>query len=174
MNNLLKRWSLVSVCVLTLISSCTQSSGKKQIVGEFFKLREAGNTEKAWEMLSESSRKVFTEKEFNEYCFIYKVSETLGTKKEGEYFKIRYNFYDKKFKKDSQELYTFYIRENVENLKVVKGGIAFPYIGYLALRQAIEKGKMDDVKVALKKMLKVDNTNPDILKSAQDMDVSGN
>ena len=174
MIHLLKKWSLVSVCVLTLISSCTKSSDdEQQKIAEFLKLRESGNTAEVWKILSDKSREVFSYKEFEEYCFIYKVSETLEIKKTGDYFTVRYNFYDKKFKKDSQELYTFYIRENIEHIRIGETGIIFPYTGYLSLRRAVEKGDMKEVDNALKKMIKDDSSNPDVLKSVKDMGSSG-
>ena len=148
MIHLLKRWSLVSVSVLTLISfSCTENSSDEspehKTVRKFFELRETGNTGEAWKILSEKSRRIFSKKEFKEYAFIYKVSDIIGIKENKDYFQVRYNYYDKKYKKNSDELYTFYITENVENLKVGKTGIIFPYTGYFALRKAIEKKRYE-------------------------------
>jgi hypothetical protein len=166
----------VSVCVLTLISvSCSKTGENTDLekVTNFFKFRESGNTEKAWTMLSQSSRTAFSREQFDRYCFVFKVSEVTEIKKQGDYFKVTYNFYDKKYKKDSQELYTFYITENVENIKVGKNGIIYPFPGYLTLRKAVEKGDLKQVGSAIRKMLKVDSSNPDVLKSAEDMGISG-
>jgi len=176
MVHLLKRWSLVSIFALILISSsCIRSGSQKdperEKIDKFFEIREAGNTVEAWEMLSEESRKVFSEKEFKEYCFIYKVSEIIDVKKDVGYYKVKYNFYDKKYKKDSNELYTFYIRDNVENLKIDKTGIVFPYTGYLFLRKAVEKKDMNDIDTTVKKMLQIDRSNPDVIKSAEKMGI---
>ena len=176
MIHLLKRWSLASVFVLTLISfSCTENgsdvSPEHKAVRKFFELREAGNTGEAWKMLSEKSRRIFSRKEFDEYAFIYKVSEIIDIKESDGYFKVSYNYYDKKYKKNSEELYTFYITENVENLKVEQTGIIFPYTGYFALRKAIEKKDMNEVNAVVKKMLQVDSGNPDVVKSAEQMGV---
>lgn len=174
MVHLLKRWSLASIFALILISSSCIGSGlekdsDREKIDHFFEMREAGNTSDAWKMLSKGSRKVFSEKEFEEYCFIYKVSEIIDVSKDAGYYKVKYSFYDKKFKKNSNELYTFYIRDNVENLKVDKTGIVFPYTGYLFLRKAVEKRDMKDIGVTVRKMLQIDRSNPDVIKSAEKM-----
>ena len=161
--------------LILISSSCIRSGSVKDAerekIDHFFEMREAGNTVEAWKMLSEKSRKVFSKKEFKGYCFIYKVSEIIDVKKGTGYYKVKYNFYDKKYKKNSNELYTFYIRDNVENLKVDKTGIVFPYTGYLFLRKAVEKRDMNDVGATVKKMLQIDRFNPDVIKSAERMGI---
>jgi len=158
-------------------SSCIRFSSDEDLeqekIKQFFEMRVAGNTEKTWNMLSNESRSVFSVEEFKEYSFIYKVSEIIEITKGKDHFEVKYYYYDKKYKKDSDELYTFYITENIENLKIDKTGIVFPYTGYTSLRKGIEKGDMEKVGVAIRKMLKIDHNNPDVLKSAKDMGVSG-
>jgi len=159
-----------------LTSSCirfgSDEDPEQGEIRQFFEMREAGNTEKAWNMLSDQSRSFFSVKEFEEYSFVYKVSEIIEITKGEEHFKVRYYYYDKKYKKDSDELYTFYITENIENLKIDKTGIIFPYTGYTDLRKGIEKGDMNQVGTAVRKMLKIDHNNPDVLKSAKNMGVT--
>ena len=176
MVRLLKRWSLVSIFALILISSSCIRSGsvkgaEREKINQFFQMRKAGNTVDAWKMLSKESKKIFSEKEFKEYCFVYKVSETVEVNENDGYYKVKYNFYDKKYKKNSNELYTFYIRDNVENLKVDKTGIVFPYTGYLFLRKAVEKKDMNDIDATIRKMLQIDRSNPDVIKSAEKMSI---
>jgi hypothetical protein len=166
----------VSIFALILISSSCIRSGsvnnaEREKIDKFFEMRESGNTVEAWKMLSDKSRKIFLEKDFKEYCFIYKVSEIIDVNERDGYYKVKYNFYDKKYKKNSNELYTFYIRDNVENLKVDKTGIVFPYTGYLFLRKAVEKRDMNDIDATVKKMLQIDRSNPDVIKSAEKMGI---
>jgi hypothetical protein len=136
----------------------------------FIELRKEGDTAQAYRMLSEKSRRYFTFDDFDDYCFIYRIIDVKSLKKEGEgYYEAVYTYYDKRFKKGSGELYTFYITENIENIKTDETGLLFPHTGFIALRENIEKRDTESAEQTVKTMLSIDPENPDVLKSAEQM-----
>lgn len=151
-----------------MLVSC---SGKepKSAVEEFMNARKEGSTKAAYGMLDEKSRSVFSEKEFEEYCFIYRISEFEIAPAENGYIGISYKFFDKKFKKGSDELYTYYITDNIERIKVVKGKIIFPHVAFVAMRKAIEDKDIEKAKHFSDVMLDIDPENPDVLETAVKM-----
>ena len=156
----------VSVLLCLIFAACggkkAESDPNSSIIREFFEARVAGNTDAAYSLLSESTKKLYSEAQFKEYCFIYKVVEFKIAAEKGGYIPVNYTFYDKKYKKESTELYTFYITENVENLRVENGRIVFPHVGFIALRQAIEAHETGKAEAAAKSMSVLDRENPDV------------
>lgn len=146
-----------------------ETDPNSRVVKEFFEARVAGNAEAAYGLLSESTKKLYTEAQFREYCFIYKVAEFgIEAEKEG-YIPVKYTFYDKKYKKDSTELHTYYITDNIENLRVENGRILFPHVGFISLRQAIEARDTAKAEAAVKSMRNLDPENPDVADTADKM-----
>ncbi|MBO4699246.1 hypothetical protein J5690_06510 [bacterium] len=131
--------------------------------------RVEGNAKKAYRMLDENTRKIFSEKDFEEYCFVFKPSEFEVSGAENGYVKISYTFYDKKYKKGSSELYTFYMTDNVEMVKIQNGKIVFPHVAFLSVRKAIEAKDIDKAEYFSNIMLKLDPQNPDVLGTAEKM-----
>ena len=86
-------------------------------------------------------------------------------------FRSVYNFYDKKYKKDSDELYTFYISSNTETVRIKEGKILFPHIGFIEMRKNIEERKTDELKETLRKMIIIDPENPEVNQTAKKMEL---
>ena len=149
-----------------IVSACsvdkTESDPESRIVREFFEARVSGNADAAYGMLSESTKRLYSDAQFKEYCFIYKVVEFENSAANGGYIPVKYTFYDKKYKKESTELYTYYITDNIENLRVENGKILFPHVGFIALRQAIEARDPGKAEAAVKSMRDLDPENPDV------------
>jgi hypothetical protein len=136
----------------------------------FMELRKEGRTKEAYDLLSVKSRKVFSFEEFDEYCFNYKVMEWSEPQKRDEgYYSVTYKYYDKRFKKDGSELYTFYITENIETVSMDGSGIIFPHTGFIVLRKKIEEKDVEGADFVVEKMISVDSRNPDVLESAKQM-----
>ena len=87
-----------------------------------------------------------SEKDFENYCFVYKPSEFEIAAGQNVYIEVSYTFYDKKFKKGNNELYTFYMTKNIERLKISDNKIVFPHIGFVHLRKAIEEKNIKEAK----------------------------
>ena len=151
------------------VSSCVKTDKEFDIATEFMQARVDGNVKKAYEMLDEDTKKLFSEKEFEEYCFVFKPSEFKVSGVENGYVKISYTFYDKKYKKGGKELYTFYMTDNIERIKFKNGKIIFPYIAFIATRKAIEIGDIKKAEYFSNVMLELDPRNPDVLETAEKM-----
>jgi len=163
----LKKWNWVIISVLILINfqGCIRTDDKSVIEG-FFEARKSGDVAGAYEMLSKSSRNSFSKEQFENYCFVFRVIEYKSGSIENGYFVVNYNYYDKKFNKVTKELYTYYINQNVETIKIEDGKIVFPHTGFVLIRQFIEEKKIDEVGKMIDRMLAIDNKNPDVVKSA--------
>lgn len=140
-----------------------------QLVTEFMTSRTAGKTDISYKMLDDKTKQIFSKKQFENYCFVFRVIEFEILPKNGDYIPVSYTFYDKKHKKNSNELYTFYITKNIEQIKIQNGKIVFPYIGFIALRKEIEQKNIEKAKYFSDVMLSIDPQNPDILESAEKM-----
>jgi len=101
---------------------------------------------------------------FKKYCFIYKVESFEIKSEKNNYFEVNYKFYDKKFKKDSKQLYTFYISKTKEFIKFSQSKkIVFPYPFFIEIRKSIENHKTNDLKKIIKKMMLIDEKNQDLI-----------
>ncbi|HSW60787.1 MAG TPA: hypothetical protein VLJ60_08310 [bacterium] len=166
-------YAVLSV-VFCSLSSCSRIGTPEndvEIFREFMELRNSGNNGAAYGMLSDSTRAVFSEEMFNNYCFVYRVIEFEIFKESSGYVRSVYNFYDKKYKKDSDELYTFYISSNTETVRIREGKILFPHIGFIEIRKNIEERKMDELKETLRKMINIDPENPEVNQTAGKMEL---
>ena len=128
-----------------------------------------GDTKKAYSLLDEDTKSAFPEQDFAEYCFVFKPSEFEVMPAENGYRKISYTFYDKKYKKGSGELYTFYMTQNIEHVKLNAGKIVFPHIAFVPMRKAIEDKDIEKAKFFSHVMLSLDSTNPDVLETSEKM-----
>lgn len=167
MVHLLKKWSwaVISVLILFNFSGC-EKPDDRTLISNFFEARQSGNTSSAYEMLSEKSRKSFSKEQFENYCFVFRVIDYSIENAEKGYFAVNYNYYDKKFNKDTKELYTYYINQNLETLKIIEGKIVFPHSGFVLIRKFIEDKNQEEVKKMFELMLTVDDKNPDVIKSS--------
>ena len=154
---------------LTVAVSCQKTVEKTDIIEDFMHARVEGDVKKAYRMLDEKTRGVFSEKEFGEYCFVFKPSEFNVSDAENGYRKISYTFYDKKYKKGSDELYTFYMTENVERVRLNNGKIVFPHVAFVKVRQAIDERDIEKAKFLSHVMLTLDPNNPDVLETSEKM-----
>lgn len=163
---------IVPVVLLFSLFSCTKSVNNKddiEMFREFMELRKAGNSKAAYEMLSDSTRQIFSWEAFDNYCFVYRVIDFEVFKESSGYVRSVYNFYDKKYKKDSSELYTFYFSSNTETVRIMDGKILFPHVGFIQVRKNIEERGFDDLKETLRKMVHLDPENPEIKETAEKM-----
>lgn len=155
--------------VVFCLFSCSKSDRSLEIIENFMQARLDGQTAKAYAMIDKKSRTEFSEKDFENYCFVYKPSEFEIAAGQNGYIEVSYTFYDKKFKKGNNELYTFYMTKNIERLKISDNKIVFPHIGFVHLRKAIEEKNIKEAKYFSDVMLKIDPTNPDVLETAEKM-----
>ncbi len=155
-------FALICLIVAACSADKAESDPETRIVREFFEARVSGNADAAYGMLSESTKRLYSDAQFKEYCFIYKVVEFETSAGKDGYIPVKYTFYDKKYKKESTELYTYYITDNIENLRVENGKILFPHVGFIALRQAIEARDTGKAEAAVKSMRDLDPGNPDV------------
>jgi len=171
---LIKKFSFLIIIVFAVVScekfTYNSKDGEIKKINHFIELRKKGETEKAFRLLSQNSRNVFSIEDFERYCFIYKIVDTeVKIEEKSGYYVVTYSFYDKKFDKENDALYTFYISENSESIRVDDSGIVFPHTGFTVLRNNIENRDMASAKNTVEKMLAVDSNNPDVIKSAQKM-----
>jgi len=134
-------------------------------------LRKNGENNAAYELLSEATKRAYSKELFDSYCFTFRVIDFEVSKEKSPYFLLSYNFYDKRYKKDSKELYTFYISSNSESVKVLNQKIVFPYPGILEIRENIEEKNSAELKKAALKMLSIDPENVDIIEMAKKMEL---
>ena len=166
----LKRLSALFFIFFSLFAfSCQKAEKQADIVEEFMQARIDGDTKKAYSLLDRNTKSAFPEKDFEEYCFVFKPSEFEIMPEENGYRKISYTFYDKKYKKGSDELYTFYMTKNVERVKTVDGKIVFPHIAFVKMRRAIEEKDIEKAKFFSHVMLALDSANPDVLETSEKM-----
>lgn len=165
--NLLKRWNWTVIFALIIIdlSGCAKPDDMSIVTG-FFEARKSGDFANAYEMLSENSKNAFSKEQFENYCFVFRVIEYAVPSEKDGYLAVNYNYYDKKFNKVTKELYTYYITQNVENIKVDDGKIVFPHTGFTLVRKFIEEKKIDEAGSIFSKMFSIDSLNPDVLRSA--------
>jgi len=154
----------------TVFVSCTKSD--EGIVRKFMELRKAGNSEAAYDLLTETTKKTFNRHEFDNYCYIYRVIDFEIEPVQNGYFGAVYDFYDKRFNKASGELHTFYISKNRESLKVEKGKIVFPHIGFILIRKEVENKNIENVEEIINKMHRIDSENPEINETAENLGFS--
>lgn len=167
MADLLRRWSWTVIFALILIDLCGCSKPEESsVITGFFEARKSGDFASAYEILSQDSKNLFTKEQFENYCFVFRVIEYAEAEKKDGYFVVNYTYYDKKFNKVTGELYTYYITQNVENIRVENGKIVFPHTGFILVRKFIEEKKTDEAGNIFRKMLSVDRNNPDVKKSA--------
>lgn len=158
--------------LLFSLFSCKRNDEKNEQLDnlkEFMEARKTGNSSLAYEMLSESTKNIFSKQVFDNYCFVYRVIDYKVLREEGLYFELSYNFYDKKYKKGSDELYTFYISQNSEKVKIENGKIVFPHIGFVLIRKHIEQKDIKKVEETLIQMAQIDSENPDLKETVEKM-----
>ncbi len=162
---------LILLLIFSYRSSCSDpAQNEVEKIKRFAELRKDGRTDQAYKMLSDLSKKKYSFDAFDEYCFVYRIVDTVSVKKrEPGRYELNYKFYDKRFVPGSDELYTFYITENIETVKLDDTGIVFPHTGFLLLRKSIEDRDVESAEKQVKKMLSIDPGNPDVLKSAKQM-----
>ena len=162
-------FTLFFIFSVFISASCQKTDKRPDIVEEFMQARVDGDTKKAYSLLDRNTKSAFPEKDFEEYCFVFKPSEFEIMPEENGYRKISYTFYDKKYKKGSDELYTFYMTKNVERIRISEGKIVFPHIAFVKMRRAIEEKDIEKAKFFSHVMLSVDSTNPDVLETSEKM-----
>ena len=163
---------MVSIVFFFSFFSCNRVVNQKddaEIFREFMELRKTGNSSAAYGMLSDSTRLAFSSEAFDNYCFVYRVIDFEVFKESSGYVRSVYNFYDKKNKKDSDELYTFYFSSNTETVRIHDGKILFPHVGFIQVRKYIEEKKMDGLKETLRKMVDIDPGNPEVNETSEKM-----
>ncbi len=169
------KYSIFLLFIFLSFISCRRDTSAEQdekivAANKFMELRKEGKTKEAYEMLSNESREIFSFKEFDEYCFVFRVMEQTGIKNRSDgYYEINYKYYDKRFNKEDNELYTFYITENTENITFSQTGIVFPHTGFIQLRNRIEERDVSGAESVIKLMLSLDPRSPDVLESATQM-----
>ena len=154
---------------LLFAAGCTKAEKTPDPVTLFIQARTDGNTHRAYNLLDKTTQEVFSEKDFEEYCFVFKPSEFEVLPEENGYTPISYTFYDKKYKKGSNELYTFYMTKNIEHVKLSEGKIVFPHIAFVNMRKAIEEKNIEKAKFFSDVMLGIDRSNPDVLETSEKM-----
>jgi hypothetical protein len=154
----------------TVFVSCTKSD--EGIVQKFMELRKAGNSEAAYDLLTETTKNTFKRHEFDNYCYIYRVIDFEIEPVQNGYFGVVYDFYDKRFNKESGELYTFYITKNRESLKVENGRIVFPHTGFIIIRKEVEDKNIEQVEEIINKMRRIDPENPEVNETAENLGFS--
>lgn len=167
--SVLYRQMLIPVFIVISLLFISCSKNELETLTKFMELRQAGNNSAAYDLLSENTTKHFSRTEFDNYCFVFRVIDFEIMKDKNGYFEIEYNFYDKKFNKESGELHTFYITKNKESVKFEDRKIVFPHIGFLIVREEIEKRNIEKVEKTLKTMLKIDPENREVTETAAKM-----
>ena len=166
---ILKKIFVIFLFLPLFFISCSKADKQADIVTRFMQARTEGYVHRAYLMLDKATQAAFSERDFEEYCFVFKPSEFEILPEENGYIPVSYTFYDKKYKKDSGELYTFYMTKNIEHIKLSGGKIVFPHVAFIALRKAIEEKNIDKAKFTSEVMLVIDRTNPDVLETAGNM-----
>ena len=164
-----KRLFFIVIFLPIFFASCSKAEKPQDPVTQFMQARTDGNTHQAYILLDKTTQEVFSEKDFEEYCFVFKPSEFEIMPEENGYTPISYTFYDKKYKKGSNELYTFYMTKNIEHVKLINGKIVFPHIAFVNMRKAIEEKNIEKAKFFSDVMLRIDRTNPDVLETSGNM-----
>ena len=166
----LQRLSALFLIFFSLFAaSCQKADKQPDIIEEFMQARIDGDTKRAYSLLDRNTKAAFSEQDFAEYCFVFKPSEFEVMPEENGYTKISYTFYDKKYKKGSDELYTFYMTKNIERVRTVDGKIVFPHIAFVPMRKAIESRDFEKAKFFSHVMLTLDPKNPDVLETSEKM-----
>ncbi len=173
----MKRVLWVVLAVLITVVSCSKKehvasspalSGDKAVVYNFFLLRQAGDTDSAWYMLSNKSRQLYSADQFKQYCFVYKVIDfSVGEQKDG-FYPVSYTYYNKRMDKKGH-LHNFYITKETEYLSVKNGSIVFPHTLFVSLRNAIEQQDIDKARSIVRQMLELSPRQPEVLESAEKM-----
>ncbi len=166
---ILKRFTVLFVFLPLFLVSCSKNEKSPDPATLFMQARLDGNTHKAYILLDKTTQAAFSEKDFEEYCFVFKPSEFEILPEENGYIPVSYTFYDKKYKKGSDELYTFYMTKNIEHIRLSGEKIVFPHIAFIAMRKAIEERNMEKARFFSDIMLGIDRTNPDVLETAGNM-----
>ena len=161
--------NLIFLIIILLFAACTKAEKTPDPVTLFIQARTDGNTHQAYILLDKTTQTAFSEKDFEEYCFVFKPSEFEVLPEKDGYIPISYTFYDKKYKKGSDELYTFYMTKNIEHVKLSGGKIVFPHIAFVNMRKAIEEKNIEKAKFFSDVMLGIDRSNPDVLETSEKM-----
>jgi hypothetical protein len=166
---MISKKNLIFLIIILLFAACTKTEKTPDPVTLFMQARTDGNTHQAYILLDKTTQTAFSEKDFEEYCFVFKPSEFEIMPEENGYTPISYTFYDKKYKKGSDELYTFYMTKNIEHIKLSEGKIVFPHIAFVNMRKAIEEKNIEKAKFFSDVMLGIDRNNPDVLETSEKM-----
>lgn len=142
---------------------------KTDVVNKFMSLRESGDYKKAYEFVEEASRKEIPFEKFSKYCFEYKVGDyNIKGEKDGA-VEVEYHFFDKRYKKGTNELYTFYVSKNSEFLIVSSGKIVFPHPLFLDFKEMVRSHNSDEAEKIIKKMLSISPQQKEVLELASKM-----
>lgn len=91
--------SLLLFISLTLFfTACTKGRSGIEQVRKFAELRQKGEADEAFELLTDKSKNQIGSKRFNDYCFKYRIASFEVAPEEGGFYKIDYSYYDKRFK----------------------------------------------------------------------------
>ena len=112
---ILKKIFVIFLFFPVFLISCSKTEKSPDPAALFMQARIDGDIHKAYLLLDKATQAAFSEKDFEEYCFVFKPSEFEILPEENGYIPISYTFYDKKYNKESGELYTFYMTKNIEH-----------------------------------------------------------
>lgn len=169
----MKRFFLL-LLIAAVVVSCskkaetTKVTPDKILVSNFFVLRKAGDSDSAWYLLSEKTRKQITIEQFRKYCFVYKVIDFSVEDEKDGFHQVTYTFFDKKVDEDGT-LRNYFITKEDEYISIDRGSIVFPHVGFLALRDAIREKDMDRAKRAITQMLDLSPQQPEVVETAKNM-----
>lgn len=172
----MKRLFLLLLIALVALScskkgETTKVTQDKILVSNFFVLRKAGDSDSAWYLLSEKTRKHITIEQFKEYCFVYKVIDFSVEDEKDGFHQVKYTFFDKKVDENGK-LRNYFITKEKEYISVDGGGIVFPHVGFLALREAIKQKDIEKAKQIIKQMLELNPNQPEVIETAKNMGLS--
>ena len=151
---ILKKIFVILLFFPVFLISCSKTEKSPDPAALFMQARIDGDIHKAYLLLDKATQAAFSEKDFEEYCFVFKPSEFEILPEENGYIPISY---------------TFYMTKNIEHIKLSGGKIVFPHIAFISLRRAIEEKNIEKARFSADVMLVIDRSNPDVLETAGNM-----
>lgn len=158
--------------LILFFSFCFVScDSKTDIVNKFMSLRERGNYEEAYNFIDIDSKKEIPFEKFFKYCFEYKVGDYHIKGERDGAVEVEYHFFDKRYKKGTNELYTFYVSKNSEFLIVKGGKIIFPHPLFIDFKEKVRLHDSDGAEKVIKKMLSISPSQKEVLELAEKMEI---